>query len=126
MPSAARVRFIGWFLAWPAWVIIKFIITPSIASEQRHYEYAADNVALQIGLAGPLSRALEKMAAFEGGRTGWEQAIAATHPPTALRLDALQPPKPDDFEYQEEELRGPTMRELGRLLMFWRKNKDGS
>jgi len=60
--------------------------------------------------------ALRKMGAFEGGRTGWEQAMTATHPPTELRIEALQAPKPDDAEYQEDELRGPGADEVGRIL----------
>jgi hypothetical protein len=63
-----------------------------------------------------LSSALSKLGAFESGRTGWEAAMAATHPPLALRLEALQVPRPDDWEYQEEELHGPTVGEFFRML----------
>ena len=47
--------------------------------------------------------------------------MAATHPPTELRLEALEPPKPDDYEYQEDELRAPTGEEVSRLLTFWHR-----
>jgi Zn-dependent protease with chaperone function len=114
---------VGWAIAWPASVIIKFIITPVVAASQRRYEYAADAAAAKIGFAADLSSALRKMSAFEGGRTGWEQAMAATHPPTELRLEALEPPQLDDFEYQEDELRAPTGEELRRLARFWRRSK---
>jgi hypothetical protein len=66
------------------------------------------------------------MGAFESGRTGWEAAMAATHPPTELRLEALQAPRPDDWEYHEDELRGPSRAEIHRLfgglgrVAFWR------
>jgi hypothetical protein len=71
--------------------------------------------------AAPLAQALTTLGAFEGGRTGWEQAIVATHPPTELRIDRLLPAHDDDWEYQENELRGPTADELKRLLTFWRR-----
>lgn len=107
---------IGWFIAWPAWVITRLILVPLVASRQRGYEYQADAAAAEIGYATALSSALRKMGAFEGGRSGWEQAMSATHPPTQLRLEALQSPRPDDFEYQEEELRVPTTAETKRFL----------
>lgn len=111
----------GWFIAWPAWVITKFILVPLTAHTQRGYEYEADAAAARIGMASHLSSALKKMGAFEGGRSGWEQAMAATHPPTELRLEALQPPRPDDFEYQEEDLRVPTQVEVRRFLFGLRE-----
>jgi Zn-dependent protease with chaperone function len=111
----------GWFIAWPAWVITKFILVPLTAHTQRGYEYAADAAAARIGLATQLSSALKKMGAFEGGRSGWEQAMAATHPPTELRLEALQAPRPDDYEYQEEDLRVPTQQEVRRFLFGLRE-----
>ena len=107
---------IGWTIAWPAWVILKFAIVPLTASTQRRYEYEADAAAGKLGYGAQISTALRKMSAFESGRTGWEQAMAATHPPTELRIEALQPPKPDDAMYQEAELRGPSGAELKRFL----------
>jgi len=112
---------IGWIIAWPAWVITKLILVPVTASTQRGYEYEADAAAARIGLAVPLSTALRKMGAFEGGRTGWEQTMAATHPPTELRLEALQQPRPDDFEYQEDDLRVPRWKEIRRFLFGLRE-----
>ena len=47
--------------------------------------------------------------------------MVATLPPTELRLEALEPPKPDDYEYQEDELRAPTGEEVGWLLTFWHR-----
>jgi Zn-dependent protease with chaperone function len=114
------LAFAGGLIAWPAWVIIKFFITPVISGTQRAYEYQADAASARAGYATALSSALRKMSAQEGGRTGWEQAMAAVHPPTELRLEALEPPRPDDWDYQEEELRGPSRKELGRLLRFWK------
>lgn len=107
---------IGWAIAWPAWVILKLVIVPVVASTQRKYEYEADAAAGNLGYRAELSSALLKMSAFEGGRTGWERAMAATHPPTELRLEALQEWRPDDHVFQEDELRGPRIVELRRFL----------
>lgn len=119
--KALRIRggltsIIGWGIAWPAWVILKLAIVPAIATTQRRYEYEADASAAKLGYAAQLSSALRKMSAFESGRTGWERAMAATHPPTELRIEALQEPRPDDAEYQEDELRGPSIVELQLFL----------
>ena len=120
-PRPARFRsfftFLGWFVAWPAWIITKFVIVPVTATEQRKYEYQADSAAARIGLGPALSAALAKLGAFEAGRTTWEQAMQATHPPVELRREALEPATDDDWQYQEEELRGPTWKEIGRLFV---------
>ncbi|MHB8431698.1 MAG: M48 family metalloprotease, partial [Acidimicrobiales bacterium] len=109
--GAGRYRGIivlfGWLIAWPAWVVTTLVIGPVVATHQRRYEYEADAVAKELGYAAALSTALKKMSAFEGGRTGWEYAMRRTHPPTELRLEALQPPRPDDEQYQEDELGAP-------------------
>jgi len=115
------LALVGWVIAWPAALMIKFLIVPVVSSSQRRYEYGADAAAARIGYAGSLSSALRQMAVWESGRTGWEQAMAATHPPTELRLEALEAPKADDFEYQEDELGPPSKHELRRLLMFWKR-----
>lgn len=111
----------GWAFAWPAWIITTLIIAPVLSGSQKKYEYEADAAAAAIGLAAPLASALRTMGAFESGRTGWERAITATHPPVELRVEALQDRLPDDAEYEEEELRGPTREEIVRLLTFWRR-----
>ncbi|MGO9584464.1 MAG: M48 family metalloprotease [Acidimicrobiales bacterium] len=107
---------IGWVIAWPAWVILKLGIAPVVAGTQRRYEYEADAAAASLGYAPALITGLRKIGAFEGGRTGWEQAMSATHPPLELRIEALQAPKPDDAQYQESELTGPSRADIARLL----------
>jgi Zn-dependent protease with chaperone function len=110
------LSIVGWFIAWPAWIITKFVIVPVTASSQRRYEYEADAAAALIGLGPSLASALSKLTAFEGGRTTWEAAMNATHPPVQLRIEALQPATDDDWQYQEEELRAPTWAEIARLF----------
>ncbi|HLG68491.1 MAG TPA: M48 family metalloprotease [Acidimicrobiales bacterium] len=115
------LAIVGWLIAWPAWVITTLVIAPTLAASQRQYEFEADAYAAKIGLAEPLTSALRKLGAFEGGRTGWERAVFATHPPIELRIERLQEPRPDDAELLEDDLRGPTSSELKRLLFFWRR-----
>jgi len=110
------LTFVAWFIAWPAAVLVRCVLMPVIRASQRRSEYQADAAAAGIGLAPQLITALQKMSAFESGRTGWEAALSATHPPTELRIEALQAPRPDDWEYHEEELRGPDWPEIRRVL----------
>jgi len=117
--TAAAIRgfmtLLGWIISWPAFVIMRLIIVPMTARTQRGYEYQADAAAYDIGRADDMISALRKMTAFEGGRTGWEQAMASTHPPAELRIEALQGYQPDDAQYQEDELRS-SWRDIRRLL----------
>ncbi len=86
------------------------------AARQRRYEYEADAAAASIGYSSALLSALSKIGAFETGRTGWERAIVATHPPIALRLEALQQTWDDDAVYQENGIGRPTLSGLIRLV----------
>ncbi len=114
--SSAFRPIIAWLIAWPAWIIVRVIIAPLMAASQRRYEYQADATAYTLHYGPQLSSALRKIGAFETGRTGWEAAMTATHPPVELRIEALQVPRPDDWEYQEEELRGPSWEEVSRIF----------
>ncbi|HEV3212921.1 MAG TPA: M48 family metalloprotease [Acidimicrobiales bacterium] len=115
-PRGGFIAFVGWVIAWAPWVITKFILAPVAAATQRRYEYEADAAAAAIGLSTALSSALRKMGAFEAGRAGWERAIVATHPPTELRLEALERPRSDDAAYQEQSFGLPSLTELLRIL----------
>lgn len=98
------VGWIGWFLLWPTWLLSNAVIAPLVAMRQRKHEFDADAAAARIGEAAALSSALEKMSAFEAGRTGWEYAMTRHHPSTALRRERLAPARPDDDEYRQEPL----------------------
>jgi Zn-dependent protease with chaperone function len=106
---------IGWAISWAPWVITKFVLAPMAAATQRRYEYEADAGAASIGYSNGLSSALSKIGAFESGRTGWERAIVTTHPPTALRIEALQPAMEDDAEFQETDFGLPSFGDLVRV-----------
>lgn len=116
-PGGGLLALIGWFVAWPAWVLTKWVVVPLTAKHQRQYEYEADAAVRAAGFGTDLASALKKLSAFEAGRTGWERAMTATHPPTILRIEALQPQQPDDWDYQEDELRGPRWKEIRRIVI---------
>ncbi len=97
-----------WFIFWPAWVLARLIIGPAAAARTRLHEFEADAATKAIGLGPPLAKALTKLSAFEGGRTGWEAVTSAAHPPTAVRLDRLQPKRADDDDYVDAPLGGIT------------------
>jgi Zn-dependent protease with chaperone function len=115
-PARGVLCLIGWAISWAPWIIIKFVLAPMAAATQRRYEYEADEGAASIGLSNALSSALSKIGAFESGRTGWERAIVATHPPTALRIEALETAGEDDAEFHEAEFGRPSFADLMRLV----------
>jgi Zn-dependent protease with chaperone function len=86
------------------------------AASQRRYEYEADAEVASIGYASSLCCALSKIGAFESGRTGWERVIVATHPPTALRIERLQPKRDDDVEFQQGDLRELSFADLKEVF----------
>ncbi len=98
-PGGNFGAIIVWFLFWPAWLLVKLVIGPAAAARERSHEFEADAAAYYAGLGIPLANALEKLSAFEGGRTGWEAVTAAGHPATALRIDRLRPAQPGDEDY---------------------------
>ena len=89
------LALIGWLFLWPAYLLTRFVMVPVAAAETRLIEYQADAGAAAVGLGGGLQRALERIAPWEAGRTAWEAALAATHPPIELRIEALE-----DAEYK--------------------------
>lgn len=107
---------IGWSLAWAPWIITRFVLAPMSAATQRRHEYEADAAAASIGRAGALSSAILKIGAFESGRTGWERAICATHPPVSLRLEALAPHRDDDVDFQDVDLELPSFSDLAHII----------
>lgn len=107
-PGSNFGSIIVWFLFWPAWVLAKLLIGPAVAARSRRHEYEADAASAAIGFGPSLASALCKLSAFEGGRTGWEAVTSSAHPPTALRLDKLQPAQSDDEDYVDAPLGGFT------------------
>ncbi len=83
------LSIVGWTLLWPTWVIIRYIIQPVSTAYFRRQEYDADRAAVDAGYGDGLRAALDRRKSFEVGRTGWEAAIIATHPPIELRIEAI-------------------------------------
>lgn len=104
VPGGTLIPFIAWAIAWPSWILVRFLITPVLAGQMRKQEYEADAEVAGLGYGPPLIEALTMLAPYEMGRTGWEAAVFATHPPKALRIERLQPARPDDSDVQEGDL----------------------
>ncbi len=90
-PSRPSVTLtvIAWVILWPFWVVMRCVVAPAMGADQRRQEYAADAAVVETGFGGALYSALERLQTFEPPRSGWESALAATHPPTELRLEAI-------------------------------------
>ena len=84
------VALLALVLLWPAYALTRLVIEPLVAERSRGQEYEADRAARAAGYGDALREALAHLGEFEGGRSGWEQVIAATHPPIELRLEALE------------------------------------
>lgn len=89
--GAGVLSLAAWLVFWPMWVVMHGIVIPAQAGWMRQAEYEADAGAMAAGDAyrDGFRAVLLKTAALEQGRTGWEKAITATHPPTALRVERL-------------------------------------
>lgn len=97
--SWVRVRgewlgVILWCFFWPFWLSTKLVVVPLMTRRSRRYEYEADARAASFGddYRLGLRRALDELSAWERPRTGWEDVLAATHPPIELRLERLEAP----------------------------------
>jgi Zn-dependent protease with chaperone function len=85
------LHFIVRFLFWSVIVTVRRFVIPVQATVWRSAEYRADAIAAAAGYGPGLRRALSYVRhSFDGERSGWDAAILATHPPTELRLEALQ------------------------------------
>jgi Zn-dependent protease with chaperone function len=84
-------------LVWPALVLLRLVVEPTMAAHSRRTEYQADAAAIAAGYGPALADALTKLKDFEIARSGWEQAQLRTHPPIEFRLEAIeeagQPPR---------------------------------
>jgi len=81
-------------IVWPVFLVLLLFVVPVQGRRRRDHEYAADAAASAAGdyYRNGMKAALIKNDLFEHGRTRWEQAVTATHPPTALRIERLISP----------------------------------
>lgn len=94
-----RAEWVGillWVVLWPVWVASRFVVVPLMAHASRQAEYEADASAANLGddYRLGLRRALDELAIWERPRTGWDDVLAATHPPIELRMEQLEAPEP--------------------------------
>jgi Zn-dependent protease with chaperone function len=92
--QAQWLAVILWCFCWPFWLTAKFAVVPLMTRRSRRYEYEADARAASLGedYRLGLRRALDELSAWERPRTGWEDVLAATHPPIEFRLERLEAP----------------------------------
>jgi Zn-dependent protease with chaperone function len=83
-----------WCVFWPFWVSTRLVVVPLMTRRTRRYEYEADARAAGLGdeYRLGLRRALDELSTWERPRTGWEDVLAATHPPIEHRLARLEAP----------------------------------
>lgn len=92
-----RAEWLGvilWCFLWPFWLSTKLVVVPLMTQRSRRYEYEADARAASLGddFRVGLRRALDELSVWERPRTGWEDVLAATHPPIEFRLERLEAP----------------------------------
>ncbi|RAN95077.1 hypothetical protein GAR05_04614 [Micromonospora saelicesensis] len=83
-------NFVVFVFFWPVLLTMRYVVLPLHARDVRAAEYRADLGAVLTGHVDGLRRILERRLSFETGRSGWDEAVCATHPPHELRLDALE------------------------------------
>ncbi|MDG4840554.1 M48 family metalloprotease [Micromonospora sp. WMMD967] len=83
-------NFVVFLFFWPVLLTMRYVVLPLHARDVRAAEYRADLGAVLTGQVEAMRRILERRLSFETGRSGWDEAVCATHPPHELRLDALE------------------------------------
>ncbi|MEU7587554.1 M48 family metalloprotease [Micromonospora sp. NPDC049230] len=83
-------NFVVFLFFWPVLLTMRYVVLPLHARDVRAAEYRADLGAVLTGHVDGMRRVLERRLSFETGRSGWDEAVCATHPPHELRLDALE------------------------------------
>ncbi|WP_085985706.1 M48 family metalloprotease [Longispora albida] len=84
------LRFAAGAFGWSVLVLQRFFLVPVLAVDARRAELRADRAAVVAGYRAGLRTALVQIGRTERGSNGWEQAICASHPPTELRLEAIE------------------------------------
>lgn len=86
-PLIAALIFL---VTWHVLISVRLIVAPLVGLRSREHEYEADDAAARGGYGEGLYRSIEQVRELEPGRGGWQQALARTHPPVELRLEALE------------------------------------
>ncbi|MFF5214603.1 M48 family metalloprotease [Micromonospora sp. NPDC000442] len=88
-PHPATNLFVFLFF-WPVLLTMKYLVQPLHRADVRAAEYRADLGAVVTGHTEGLRAVLERRRSFESGRSGWDEAVCAEHPPNELRLERLE------------------------------------
>lgn len=115
---ASILSFVGWLFLWPSYLIVRFLIAPTTAAGSRRMEYDADTAAALAGWDGPMVRALEKLSTWEPGRTAWESVLSASHPPTALRIEAVETLDADAEVPTTEHINRKQLERMGYVVVI--------
>ncbi len=86
------VKLLMIWLFWPFLLTVRYVVMPLQAMDTRRAELRADQGAVLTGHRAGMRRVLSRHRSFEGGRTGWDEAVCATHPSAELRLEQLEEP----------------------------------
>ncbi|WP_432830038.1 M48 family metalloprotease [Dactylosporangium sp. CA-092794] len=93
MVHSRPLHYLIRFVFWSVIVTVRYFVIPIQAGTWRDAEYRADAAAVRAGYRAGLHRALSYLRqSFDGERSGWDAAVLATHPPTELRLEAIEEP----------------------------------
>ncbi|MET7399250.1 M48 family metalloprotease [Dactylosporangium sp. NPDC005572] len=93
MAHSRPLHYLIRFVFWSVIVTVRYLVIPVQAGTWRAAEYRADAAAARAGYGRGLHRARSYLReSFDGERSGWDAAILAVHPPTELRLEALEEP----------------------------------
>ncbi|GIJ19956.1 M48 family metalloprotease [Micromonospora lutea] len=104
-PHPATNLFVFLFF-WPVLLTMKYLVQPLHRADVRAAEYRADLGAVVTGHTEGLRAVLERRKSFESGRSGWDEAVCAEHPPNELRLERLESVRAgDDVVAPETALR---------------------
>ncbi|GHJ06707.1 hypothetical protein TPA0907_10740 [Micromonospora humidisoli] len=98
--------FVVFLFFWPVLLTMRYLVVPCHRRDARAAEYRADAGAVLAGHREGLRSMLERRRSFETGRSGWDEAVCATHPPSELRLDRLDRPVPDPMTDRAATARG--------------------
>ncbi|HEX5542385.1 MAG TPA: M48 family metalloprotease [Micromonospora sp.] len=83
-------KFVVFLLFWPVLLTMRYLVIPLQAMDARQAEYRADAGAVIAGHGDAMQALLERRQRFENGRSGWDEAVCATHPAAELRLERLE------------------------------------
>ncbi|WKU07493.1 M48 family metalloprotease [Micromonospora sp. HUAS LYJ1] len=98
--------FVVFLFFWPVLLTMRYLVLPCHRRDVRAAEYRADAGAVLAGHREGMRSMLERRRSFETGRSGWDEAVCATHPPSELRLDRLDRPVPDPTADRAATARG--------------------